>query len=89
MGGQRHVPAALLLGITRYSLYMKLGGPRASLEGCGKSILPNMAIKKWIRNETKCSVTSTQITIQCHSSAPKSKKRNEHYTGKFGPPYHN
>jgi len=28
VGGQRHAPAALSLGKTRYPLYMSLGGPQ-------------------------------------------------------------
>ena len=37
MGGQRHAPAALPPGMTRYPLYRRLGGPRAGLDGCWKS----------------------------------------------------
>ena len=33
VGGQRHVPAALPPGQTRYPLYMKLGGPQ---DRCGR-----------------------------------------------------
>jgi hypothetical protein len=29
VGGQRHAPAALTLGITRYPLYRRLGGPQS------------------------------------------------------------
>ena len=36
IGVRRHVPAALPLGKTRYRLYIRLGGPRAGLDGCGK-----------------------------------------------------
>ena len=39
VGGQRHAPAALPPGKTRYPLYRRLAGPRASLEGCEKSRL--------------------------------------------------
>jgi hypothetical protein len=28
VGGQRHAPAALLLGMIRYPLYRRLGGPQ-------------------------------------------------------------
>ena len=37
VGGQRHAPAALPQGKTRYPLYRWLGGHKASLNGCGKS----------------------------------------------------
>jgi len=36
VGGQRHAPAALPPGKTRYPLYV---GPRAGLDGCGNSRL--------------------------------------------------
>jgi hypothetical protein len=32
VGGYPHVSAALLQGVTLYSLYMRLGGPRAGLD---------------------------------------------------------
>jgi len=35
-GGQRHAPAALPPGKTRYPLYRRLGGPRTGLDGWGK-----------------------------------------------------
>jgi hypothetical protein len=37
VGGQCHTPAALPPGKTRYQLCREVGGPRASLEGCGIS----------------------------------------------------
>jgi len=37
VGSQRHVPAALPPGKTRYRLYRKLGAPRTVLDGCEKS----------------------------------------------------
>jgi len=37
VGGQRHTPATLPPGKTRYQLYRRLGGPRAGLDGCGNS----------------------------------------------------
>ena len=37
VGGQRQAPAVLPPGKTRYTLYKRLGGPRAGLDGCGKS----------------------------------------------------
>ena len=37
VGGQRHAPAALLSGKTRYTLWV---GSRAGLDGCGKSRPP-------------------------------------------------
>jgi len=37
VAGQRHAPAALPRGKTRYPLYRKMGGPRAGVDGCGKS----------------------------------------------------
>jgi hypothetical protein len=38
MGGQRHTRAALPPGKEiRYPLYRRLDGPRARLDGCGKS----------------------------------------------------
>jgi hypothetical protein len=38
VGGQRHAPAALPPGMTRYPLYRRPGGPPAAgLDGCGKS----------------------------------------------------
>ena len=37
VGGQRHSPAALPKGKTRYPLCWRLGRPRAGLDGCGKS----------------------------------------------------
>jgi len=40
VGGQRHAPAALPPGKTRYPLYTKLGGSRVGLYGCGKSRPP-------------------------------------------------
>jgi hypothetical protein len=64
VGGQRHALAALLLGMIRYHCTANWVDPRASLEGCGKSFLLNMAIKKYRRNGTKCSVISTRITRQ-------------------------
>jgi hypothetical protein len=39
MGGQRHTPAALPPGKTRYPLYRRLGGPQ-SLSGLGAKTLP-------------------------------------------------
>ena len=39
VGGQRHDPATLLPGKTRYPLYRRLGGPKAGLDGCRKSRL--------------------------------------------------
>jgi hypothetical protein len=42
MGGQRHVPAALLPGKTRYPLYGRLGGPRA-WSGRERKISPALA----------------------------------------------
>ena len=40
VGRQRHTPAALTLGYTRYPLYRKLGGPQSGPDGCGKSLPP-------------------------------------------------
>ena len=37
VGDQRHAPAALPPGKTRYPLYRRLVGHRAVLDGCGKS----------------------------------------------------
>ena len=37
VGGQRHAPAALPPGETRYPLYRRLGGPRAGLDRCEKT----------------------------------------------------
>ena len=37
MGDQHHTPPYLPLGQTRYHLYRRLGGPRAGLDGYGKS----------------------------------------------------
>jgi hypothetical protein len=37
VGGRRHAPAALPPGKPRYPLYRRQGGPRAGLDGCGKS----------------------------------------------------
>jgi hypothetical protein len=37
VGGQSHAPATLPSGKTRYPLYRGLVGPRAGLDGCGKS----------------------------------------------------
>jgi hypothetical protein len=37
VSGQRHVPAALPPGKTRYPLLEGWVGPRAGLDGCGKS----------------------------------------------------
>jgi hypothetical protein len=37
VGGQRHAPAVLPPGETRYTLYRRLGGPTAGLDGCRKS----------------------------------------------------
>ena len=39
VGGQRHVPAALPPGKTRYPLYRRLGGPQ-SRSGRVREILP-------------------------------------------------
>jgi hypothetical protein len=39
VGGQRHAPVALPPGKTRYPLCRRLGGPKAGLNGCGKSYL--------------------------------------------------
>jgi hypothetical protein len=38
VGGQRHAPAALRPGKTRYLMYKRLSGPQAGVEGCGKSL---------------------------------------------------
>ena len=39
-GGQHRAPAAVPFGKEiRYPLYMRLGGPRAGMEGCGKFVL--------------------------------------------------
>ena len=40
VSGQRHAPAALPPGKTRYPLYKRLVGPRAGLDGYGKSRTP-------------------------------------------------
>jgi len=41
VGGQRHAPAALPPGKTRYPLYGRLvGGHRTGLDRCGKSVPP-------------------------------------------------
>jgi len=40
VGGQRHAPAALSPGKSRYPLYKRLGGPNAGLDGCEKSRPP-------------------------------------------------
>ena len=40
VGGQLHVPAALLPGKTRYPLYRRLGGNRNGLDGCRHSRPP-------------------------------------------------
>jgi len=40
VGGQRHAPAALPPGKTRYPLYRRLGGPHGQSGRCGKSRLP-------------------------------------------------
>jgi hypothetical protein len=37
VGGQRHTPAALPPGMTRYPLYTRLGSARGGLDGCWKS----------------------------------------------------
>jgi len=37
MGGQRHTPAALPLGMTQYPLCRRLGGSYSWSEGCAKS----------------------------------------------------
>ena len=37
VGGQRHVPAAVSPGKTRYPSFKRLGGSRAGLDGYGKS----------------------------------------------------
>ena len=37
VGGQRHAPAALLVGKTGYPVIGEWVGPRAGLEWCGKS----------------------------------------------------
>ena len=37
MGDQRHAPAPLPPGKTRYPLYRRLGGPHGRFGGCGKS----------------------------------------------------
>ena len=36
VGGQRHAPAALPPGKTRYPLYRRLGGPQSRSERVGK-----------------------------------------------------
>ena len=40
VGGQRHAPAVLLLGKTRYPLYRRLGGPRGRSGRVRKNSLP-------------------------------------------------
>ena len=40
MGGQRHVPAALAPGKTRYPLYRSLGGPQGRSGGVRKILTP-------------------------------------------------
>ena len=40
VGGQRHAPAALPPGKTRYQLHRRLGGLMTDLDWCGKSRLP-------------------------------------------------
>ena len=37
VGGKCHVPATFPPGKTQYPLYRRLGGPKAGLDGCGKS----------------------------------------------------
>jgi len=39
VGGQRHDPAALPPGKTRYPLYRRLGGPQVRSEGVRKTLL--------------------------------------------------
>jgi len=40
VGGQRHAPAALPLGKTRYPLYRRLGGPQSRCGRVWKISLP-------------------------------------------------
>jgi len=40
LGGQRHAPAALLPGKTRYLLYRRLGGPQPVWTGAGNLAPP-------------------------------------------------
>ena len=40
VGGQRHTPAALPPGKTRYPLYRRLGGPQGGLVWTGAENLP-------------------------------------------------
>jgi hypothetical protein len=37
VGGQRHAPVTLPPGMTQYPLYGGWVGPKAGLDGCGKS----------------------------------------------------
>ena len=46
VGGERHVPAALPPGKTRYALYMKLGGPQ-SWFGRVRKITPPLEFDPW------------------------------------------
>ena len=48
-GGQPHAPATLPPGKTQYALYMRLGGPRASLDGCGKPRLHRDSIPRIVQ----------------------------------------
>jgi hypothetical protein len=64
VGGQDHAPAALLLGKTRYPLYRRLSGPRAVLDGCGKSR------PTWIQSLDR--PARSESLYQLHYSDPRS-----------------
>ena len=47
VGGQRHAPAVLPPGTTRYSLYRRLGGPPESVWTGAENLSPTPGFDPW------------------------------------------
>ena len=71
VGGQRHAPAALPPGKTRYPLYRRLG-PKAGLEGYRKSRPPPGSYLRTVQLPSPLPPVSVDISKQsiCASTAP-------------------
>jgi len=69
VGGQRQAPATLPPEKTRYPLHRTLGGPRAGLDGCGKSrphwdSIPAMSSPRRVAIPTELSRPTNHISLQ-------------------------
>jgi hypothetical protein len=76
VGGQRHAPAALPPGMTRYPLYWRLGRPQAGLDGSWKSRLPAgfdpRTVQPVASRYTDWAIAAHYIILIIHKHNPKS-----------------